>query len=1124
MPGKDRTIFPRVVCSGLLLAALLATLAYERAEAQVLYGSIVGNVTDPSDAPVPGATVTVTHIATGAIRTATTGVAGGYSFPTLTTGTYEVKVTKEGFQAFTQSEVAVTINTVTRVDVALRVGAVTETVTVAAGAALLQTDRAEVRAEVSSQTLENLPVPPGRNYQHLLTTIPGFAQPRNAHSVPSNPSRALQYEVNGTVAASNNVRLDGATQYNVWLPHITAYTPALESIETINIVTNSFDAEQGLAGGAAINVQVKSGTNDFRGSAFWYHNNNKTKAKPFFTPPGERNPKDIFNQFGGTLGGPIVRHKLFFFASHEGTLIRQFASGLYTLPTELTRRGIMTESDRAVYDPATGNPDGTGRTPFADNTIPPARFEPIVVKLVNMTPKPTYTDRFTSNFYGAGVWPFDRHTLDTKINWHASDKLNMYGRYSYLNFDQFVERAFGDLAGPMVTRVFNNPGKGYGSTHSVTAALTYVFSPTLLLDANFGLTQMNTSAVQAEIDKKYGLDFLGIPGTNGTRWFEGGWPRFVVGGHSTIGETETYMPYRRRDPQFNYQANLNWLRGSHDLRFGMDLTYQQLNHTQPEFYGGTQGGAGGFTFSTTMATLRGGPAGNQWNAYASFLLGLPSSIGKIIQFPDEYGTRTSMYSFYVRDRWQVSRKLTFSFGTRWEYFPIPTRPDRGLERYDMGTNKMHVCGVGVVPRDCGVQVSKRLFAPRVGLAYRATETFVIRAGYGITTDPWSLARPMRANHPMLQSLTIDGAHSWAPAGLLRNGIPAVRQPDLGNGIIDIPGTVDANTLPAKFKRGYIQSWNLMLQKKLGSLTAQAGYVATRQNHIMGFREQNYGLPGGGRASQSYFQRFGRAASTALVGPVGNSHYDALQTSLERRFAGGYHLNIAYTWSKCTGIAGVANSGDRPSIHIPEYFHLNRALCFMDSPHNLQSTVIVELPFGRGKRWAADGAVAAMLGGWQASAVFSSYSGYPFSVVSGGGPLNAPYNSQRADVIKAQPKKLGGVGPGQAFYDWTAFAPVTEARFGTAAFNLLRGPGLINLDLGLFRQFRLTEKVSLQFRAEAFNSTNTPHFANPSNNIDGLRLFADGTFRSGVFEVTGLRNTGREGVDERVFRFGLRLSF
>ncbi|MFB3778612.1 MAG: TonB-dependent receptor domain-containing protein, partial [Bryobacteraceae bacterium] len=707
------------------------------AAAQVLYGSIVGNVTDPSNAPVPGATVTITNRETNQTRQATTNDAGGFSFPNVPSGIYDVKISRDGFRPFTAQHVDVTINNVTRADARLELGAVTETVTIEASAAALQTDRSEVRAEMGAQTLESLPVPPGRNYQQLFRTIPGFTQPRNAHSIPSNPSRSLQYEVNGTVSASNNVRMDGATQFNIWLPHVTAYVPALESIETVNVVTNSFDAEQGLAGGAAINVQIKSGTNDLHGSVFEYHNNNKMKAKPFFNPPGERNPKLVFNQFGGTVGGPIVRDKLFYFLSYEGTLDREFKSNLYTVPTALMRQGNMTESDRLVYDPQTGDAQGRNRQPFPGNIIPADRINPVSQKLISLMPLPTIANRFTNNYYGAANFSFDRHTVDSKVNWNISEKLTTYGRYSYLKFDTFNARALGAIGGPPIAG--GNPGNGFGATHSGTFAVTYVATPTLVVDANVGVTLMDSNSVQPDIDKKLGRDFLGLPGTNGDRPFEGGWPRFAVNGFTVFGESETYMPYYRYDPQHNYQANASWLHGRHDVRFGTELSYQHLNHTQPEFYGISDiAASGGFVFNGGPTTLNapGASSSNNWNSFGGFLLGLPTSRGRLLQVPDQYHTRTSAYSLYIRDRFQVTRNLTLNFGTRWEYFPMPVRTGgRGLERYDLGTNQMLVCGVGSVPQDCGVHTSKRLFGPRLGFAYRATETFVIRAGYGITNDP-----------------------------------------------------------------------------------------------------------------------------------------------------------------------------------------------------------------------------------------------------------------------------------------------------------------------------------------------------------------------------------------------------
>jgi hypothetical protein len=515
-----------------------------------------------------------------------------------------------------------------------------------------------------------------------------------------------------------------------------------------------------------------------------------------------------------------------------------------------------------------------------------------------------------------------------------------------------------------------------------------------------------------------------------------------------------------------------------------------------------------------------------WNSFGTFLLGLPTQRGRLLQVPDEYNTRTSMYSLYVRDRWQITPKFTLNLGTRWEYFPIPVRPEgRGLERYDFNTNQMLVCGAGSVPRNCDVSVSKASFGPRLGIAYRVTDTFVVRAGYGITNDPWNLARPMRVNYPVLVSLSESGPNTWTPVGTLAEGIPPVSAPDIGNGVIPMPKNVEANTLSTDFKRGYIQSWNFTLEKKIaGDWTAQAGYVATRSNNIMGFLEQNYGLPGGGQASQPLVQAFGRTASTRLVSGVGNGHYDALQTRLDRRFSNGVQMQMAYTWSKCSGIAGVGNSGDEPEIKIPQYYRLNRSLCGQDKPHDFSVSTIAELPFGRGKRWADTGAPAAILGGWQIVSLFTAFSGNPFNVTASGTSLNAPRNTQRADLVKPEVKKLGGTGPGQAYYDWTAFAPVTEPRFGTAGFSILRGPGLVNLDLGIFRRFNFSERVSLEFRGEAFNVSNTPHFSNPSGNISNLRLNSDGSFRSGVFEVTSTRNTGREGIDERTFRLGLRLGF
>lgn len=1097
--------------------------------AQVLYGSITGSVYDPSQAPIPGATVTITHKETGQTRQTTTNELGLYNFPTVLSGTYDIRVTKEGFQSATRSDVTVTINSVTRADIVMSIGTVAETVEVVAAAPLLQTDRAEVRHEITSKVLRELPVPPGRNYQQLFRNVPGFTPPANAHSVPSNPSRSLIYNVNGTSASSNDVRVDGASQFNVWLPHITAYVPALESIETVNVVTNNFDAEQGLAGGSAVNVQIKSGTNELHGSAFEYHNNNHTKARPFFLPPEQGKPKWVYNQFGGTLGGPIVKNKLFYFGSYEGTLDRQFAFRILTVPTEAMRRGDLSASPNPIYDPLTGDGDPSRRAPFAGNLIPASRIHPISSKIIPMFPLPNIPGDFVNNNYVATApYRFDRHTGDSKVNWNINDKLTMYARLSVLRYNMFNQEAFGQWGGPEISAAGGNPGNGFGGTYSGTLAATWVLTPNFIIDGNYGYTLMDTNVEQSRLDEKLGLEYLGLPGTNGPRRFEGGMPRISISGFTNVGINNDFMPYFRRDPQQHWVANANWTKGAHNIRFGFDLARMDLNHTQPEFPGASHGASGGFSFGGGPTQLRGGPSGNLWNSFGTFLLGLPTNVGRILQVPDEYTTRTAMHSLYFRDQWQATRRLTLSLGTRWEYFPMPTRSDRGVERYDFDNNKMLVCGIGIVPRDCGVEVSKRLFAPRLGLAFRPSDSWVIRTGYGITIDPYNLARPLRTNHPVLVALNVsptDPSFGWVHS--FERGIPPIQPPDLGNGVIDVPVAVGVNSVLPKFRRGYIQSWNFVVQKQLGqNWAAQVGYVATRSTNQLGFLDFNAGqIPGAGRNGQPYFPRFGRFARTASVQPVATQKYDSLQAQLNKRYSNGVQFLITYTFSASVGICGIVNSDTNPCIQAPQFYQLNRSRNSIDRPHHFSASFISELPFGRGKRWASEpGMLRALLGGWQVNGLFSAYSGTPFSVSADGASLNMPGNSQRADLVKTEVKKLGGVGRGQAYYDWTAFREVREPRFGTAGFNILRGPELINLDLGLFRSFQVSERFTLQFRAEAFNVTNTPHFANPSANISNLRLNPDGSFREGVFEVTGVTGTGREGIDERVFRFGLRLGF
>lgn len=1105
-------------------SSFLASAGFQPASAQVLFGSIVGQVSDTSGAGVPDATVRLTHRQTNQTREATTNASGDFSFPSLAGGAYDVTVSKQGFQGYSAQGISVTAGQVARVDASLKVGAISETVSVVADAAVLQTDRAEVRTEVTSTQLTNLPTPLGRNYENLLVTVPGLSPPANQHSVAVNPSRGLSFSAMGTTRNSNSVRIEGAIANSPWLPHVTAYVPALEAIEAVSVVTGSFDADLGLSGGSAVNLQMKSGTNNLHGSAFEFHSDNALKAKPYFLPTGQNKPKVINNQFGGTLGGPIRKDRLFFFGSYEGTYDRQTGNRTLAVPTAAMRTGDMSGSLNPIYNPTTGNANGSGRSVFPNNRIPVSEIDPIVNKILADLPMSNLAGD-TNNFFASGPFALTRHKLDTKGNWNATNKLTLTGRLGWLRYNFANPPSFGKLVGPSVSAAGGKLGPGFGDAYTMSYSATYLVRPNFVIDSYYAWTAVNFNAEPPRIDEKLGLEYLGLPGTNGPSRLYGGWPTFSVSSFAAFGNPGSGGdggPVVDQNRQKQVTVNASWTKGSHNIRFGGDIVRQGLTRFE------TGASAGVFNFTGGPTALLNGPSPNLYNSFAAFLLGLPNSTQKsFIPFDnDRNTTRNWQYSFFVKDQWAVSRKLTFSYGMRWDRFPMGTRANRGLERYDFDTNTMLICGAGNVPKDCGYHIGWKNFSPRVGLAWRPSEGLVIRAGYGINYDPYPLAfvRDLIGNYPSGLNQTNNAPDSFQSVGPLRNGIPAIVVPDISSGRIPVPGTYSARALEQNVRRGYIQSFNLTMQKQLGKgFTGQAGYVASRQIHITQILNLNAGQElGRGTAGQPFFQKFGRTANTELLGPVGTNKYDSLQATLARRFANGLQINAGYTWSKVIGICCDELSDNPPRVQALNYFYLNRALMPYDRTHNFNTSFIAELPFGRNKRFLSDGPAAAIAGGWQVNGLLVMYSGSPFSV-SSNDTLSMPGSTQRADQMKPEVKILGDPA---SWFDPLAFAPATGARFGNAGYNSLRGPGTRNFDFSLYRTFHIREGFTAQFRAEAFNLTNTPHFSNPGANVSNLSKNSDGSVRSlgGFTTITSTSGIGRDGIDERVFRFGLRLAF
>jgi TonB-dependent receptor-like protein len=589
-------------------------------------------------------------------------------------------------------------------------------------------------------------------------------------------------------------------------------------------------------------------------------------------------------------------------------------------------------------------------------------------------------------------------------------------------------------------------------------------------------------------------------------------------------------PYVDDNWQHQYSANATWIKGAHTFRVGGDIVRQALNR----FEAGN--GSGSFTFTGGPTALSGGPSPNVFNTVAQFMLGLPSTAATTrIPFEDnQTRSRNWQFSVFGKDQWQISRALTASLGVRWDHFPMGTRTTRGLERFDYENNQMLICGVGSVPTDCGYDMGAGNFSPRLGLAYRPTDTTVVRAGYGINYDPYPLAfvRDLLGNYPSGIGLTVSAPNSFAFAGRLADGIPNVQVPDVSSGVIPVPANIGARTLDPKPKRGYIHSWNVTIQKELPWLfTGQVGYVGTRQRNINQILNINAGqVIGAGDAGRPYFARYRRTAETGLLTNVGWNDYDALQTSLQRRFSQGLQVNLAYTWSRAFGICCDNLADSPPQVQARDYFSLNEATLSFDRPHNFQASAIVDLPFGPGRRYVnGGGALSSIAGGWQVNALLSVYSGAPFTVTAAGTSLNLPNSNQMADQVVSDVRILGDIGPGKSWFDPLAFRAVTEPRFGNAGLNSLRGPGFANVDLSVQRQFMVRDRWSLQARMEIFNLTNTPHFDIPgtnNRNVSNLQLNPDGTIRNlgGFSSITSTANSGRDGIDERVLRIGLRFGF
>lgn len=1112
--------------------AALVLFAASPVRAQVLYGSVVGTVEDPTGAVVPAATVTLTNTENAGTRETKADEQGRYSFVSVLPGTYNMAVSAPGFRSLTRTGITVTINNVTRENTRLEVGQTSERVTVSANAAALQADRSDTRTELSAKTVVELPIPAYRNFQSLINLVPGATPAALQNSVGSSPSRSLTTNVSGTNRNNNNTRIDGATNVYIWLPHHTLYNPPIESIAEVNISTSSYDAEQGMSGGAAVTVSTKSGTNQIRGSAFWYHDNQHLYARPYFFQQNVNKPtlpKSIVNIPGFTVGGPIIKNKLFYFFSYERTSERTAQFGNFSVPPADMRAGNFAAYAGLgnIYNPFTGDANGVGRVPFPNNQIPPSMFSPTWLKIQQLAPLPNQRgqDAFNTsgNYASSATLALTRDQYDIKSNYNVTQKLMVWGKYSLMKAPVQGAGALGELTGPALGQL----GSAYARVDIPTFGFNLTLSPTFLVDGVFGHTRFRNEATGPDYGKNWGSEVWGIPGTNGGKLFAND-PRYtgqpcINNGFTAWGNCTSSNPNFYADRSYTYTTNFSKVHGAHEFRWGVDIIRHALNHWQPEI-----ANPRGNLTPTGNATVLNGQVARANHTYAAGLLDILGSADKSIQFFD-MKTQEWQHGLYFRDRWQINRKLTLNLGVRYEYYPLLSRGDgRGIERWDPATNIVTIGGVGNIPMDNGMSVSKKLFAPRLGFAYRVDDKTVMRAGYSVSYNPMVISRPLRGLYPATIASSWVAPTQFGYYGTLTKGIPDVPTPDISSGSVLLPPTVNMGPRSpwgGLLHRGYIHSWNYTLERRLpGETILSAGYVGNQTVRQFLDRDINAAPVGAGPLGRPLVASQNRQIETLMWDGWANSNYHGLQVALNKSMAKGLFLKGAYTWSKSINMSDDDGWAALPLSNLESQLGRNRALAGYDRTHMFIMSWVYELPIGKGKALGLKGIADTVAGGWRLNGVYSAYTGMPFTVTANTTSLNAPGSTQTADQI-GELVKIGDTGPGSQYYAVTSFRDpnfgraANSFRFGTMGRNSVRGPGFQKADLAMFKDFKFSERFVLQFKAEAFNFTNTPRFGLPAANVSSATINAAG-------DITNTNNfmaiTTAEG--ERKFRFGLRLTF
>jgi outer membrane receptor protein involved in Fe transport len=1099
-----------------LVLAAAGMLGLPRAgHSQILYGLVTGTVHDAHGGALAGVTVTASNHGTGLKLETVTDATGNYTFRNMPTGDYDLAASLAGFRSLKQVGLPVTAGKNIRVDFILELGGLSETMDVRAETSLMQTEKSDLSTELTGKQVVALPLNQYRNYQSLLNLVPGATPTQFQNAEIDTPGRSLRTWVNGVQPNSNTTRVDGAVSINIWLPHHAGYIQPAETIETVNISTSAFDADQGMAAGMAQTVITKSGTNQFRGSGFWFLNRDELNANSYYNKQFElEKPPLNTDIYGGTLGGPVRKNKLFFFGGYE--MFRDRRGGQYTwaVPTVKMRNGDFSEVAAAyanfrLYDPLSSATPG-GRTQFPGFVIPAGRISTIATSIMSRYPLPTGQD-LNSNYLlddwvREQVVKVDRANYDLKLTFQRSASHSIWGKFSMMDaavVDYYMlgweDGSIGD------TKVYVG---GLGHTWSL--------GPTLVLDGNFGYNRQDQTVKGPDYGTNYGLDF-GIPGVNdpndirasGMVGLNMGVNNGMVNPNSgySLGGVN-WMPLFRKEITYSFSSALTKVFTGHEVRLGVDVVRMELNHRQAEI--GDFGLRGGFYFSGNV-TGAPGYAMQPRNQFAEFLLGLPYYYSKDVQTEDMTG-REWQTALYVRDRWDVNQKLTLNLGLRAEYYPLMTRAHSGLERLLYDSYEMVLGGRGGQPKDVGIELKEWYVIPRVGAAYRFTENSVLRAAYGRTINPLPWSRPLRGGFPYDVAFN-NAAETFGWVTTLAQGIPPVPIPDYQSGKVKVPAGVVVNSPnPTNVNRATIRQWNVAFERRLPlGIVANVAYVGTATDGGYAYLNVNYGEPGGGQTSRKYYRSAGTTAIYDWRSCL-KSRYHGLQASVSRLRQNGLMLKGAYTLSRAQDM-----SDDDGWTYLvwnhPMMYDSNFATAGFDRTHVLNLGFAYELPFFRDQKTVQ----GLLLGGWQVAGVFSAYSGTPFSVAGTNTALNCQGCGSVLINVAGDPKPTGNVGPNEVWYDKTLFSQptgTTKEGFGNSGRNAFRRPAVKNVSLAFHKTIHVG-RVEPELRVEVANIFNIVNWGAP------VTTFTAPNFMQFIPASTTDATTG-DGA--RRVRIGLRMAF